>query len=81
MTVAGISYRQFRLQLSDGQHIGIYEPIEITDEMVERGASALATHRDYNPNLVPSQLWPAITRKYRNEARVVLEAALNDDDE
>jgi hypothetical protein len=48
----------------------------VTDEMVERGASALALHEDYDPNAVPSQLWPAITRKYQDRARVVLTAAL-----
>lgn len=62
-----------------GVEYGTWVPImrrEVTDEMVEAGASALALYDDYNPNDVDPSQWPAIRTAYEMEARVVLEAAL-----
>jgi hypothetical protein len=48
----------------------------VTQEMIEKGASALATDHDYNPNAIPAQLWAAVAARYRRDAKTVLEAAL-----
>lgn len=58
----------------DGQEVST----EITDEMVQAGASALAIARDYDPNLIPSQLWGAAKARYERDARAVLEGVFAD---
>ena len=54
--------------------------IQITEEMIERGAQALARHT-YHPSRVKEPGWPPtynLSNKQacRNKARIVLEAAL-----
>lgn len=49
---------------------------EITADMVEAGASALALEDDYNPNDYDPKRWSDIRDRYEALARIVLSAAL-----
>lgn len=56
------------------------EEIEITDDMIEAAASELALIDGYDPNAVTVAGWATITEGYRDEARRVLSAALNQEE-